>query len=339
MLAARWHRPLAECNHKETNMQRRRWLQLTGTALAGSCVFPQSWAAQPIKYIVPFPPGGATDAISRVLADRLRQRLGQAVVIENIPGAGGTIGTARLKQAASDGLTIGLGNSATHTIAPQLIKGAAYNPMADFTPISMLTEYCNVLVVPAASSVKTMKDFIALGRNKPEGFSYGSSGNGSSNHLTAAMLASKAGLQMTHVPYKGNAAAIIDLLGGRIDWMFAGLSEVLPFVQDNRLRVIGVSSKTKDPLLPDVPAIADTVAGFEMAGFMGIFAPANLPAAAAAHLVQEVQAILRLPDVAKGFEVQGLRVKSSTPQELAARVTYDYAMWKAVIASAGIKAE
>ncbi|MES2944806.1 MAG: tripartite tricarboxylate transporter substrate binding protein [Pseudomonadota bacterium] len=320
-------------------MQRRQLIKTAGTALAAGWVHTQGWSAQSIRYIVPFPPGGATDAISRVLTEHLRQRMGQPVMIENIPGAGGLIGTARLKQSAPDGYTIGLGNSATHTIAPQLVKSVPYDPLADFTAISMLTEYANVLVVAATSSMKTMKDFVTLGRSKPEGFSYGSAGNGSSNHLSAALLASKAGLQMTHVPYKGNGAALTDMLGGRIDWMFAGLSEVLPFVQDKRLRIIGISSRTTDPMLPDVPPIGETVPGFEMAGFMGVFAPANFPAPMATRFAQEVQAILRLPEVAKGFEVQGLRVKSSTPEELAARVRRDYAMWKAVIASAGIKAE
>lgn len=322
-------------------MQRRQWIAMTGAAMAGTSMraFAQAWPAQPIKYIVPFPPGGATDVISRAVADKLREKLGQPIVIENVPGAGGAIGSARLKQAPADGYTIGFGNSATLTITPHLNKRPGYDPLVDFTPITMLTEYSNFLVVSSSSKVTNMKEFLALARSKARGLNYGSAGPGSSNHLSAALLASKAGLTMTHVPYKGNSAALSDLLAGQIDCMFAGLSEVMPFVQEKRLRVLGVTAKARDPLLPQVEPIAETVPGYEMTGFMGVFAPARLPAAIAARLTHDVQDVLRAPDLVERFAGQGLRVKSSSPEELAARVKRDHAMWKAVIAAAGITAE
>ncbi len=320
-------------------MQRRQWIVAAGATLTAARADAQAWPARTIKYIVPFPPGGATDAISRPVAQRLQERLKQPVIVENVPGAGGAIGTSRLKQSPPDGYTIGFGNSASLTITPHLNAKPGYDPIADLTPISMLTEYANVLVVPRASPATSLSEFIALARSKPQGPMYGSAGIGSSNHLSAALLASKLRLPMTHVPYKGNSVALTDLLAGQVDWMFAGISEVRPFVADNRLRVLGISSKVRDPLMPDVAPIAEAVPGYEVTGFMGVFAPVGLPAAMASRLTSEVQAILRLPDVAQTFEMQGLRVKSSSPEELAARVKHDHAMWKAVIASAGIKAE
>ena len=308
------------------------------TAMA-STAMAQDWPSQPIKYIVPFPPGGATDIISRPLADKLRERLGQAVVIENIGGAGASIGVGRLKQAKADGYTIGLGNSASQTITPHLLAKVPYDPLSDFTPISMLTEYANVLVVSTQSPVRDMKEFLALAKSKPNGLSYGSAGSGSSNHLSSALLGQATGLPFTHVPYKGSSAAMTDLMGGQVDWMFATISEIKPFVQAGKMRALGISSKTRDALLPDVPPIADTVPGYEVVGFMGLFAPAKLPPAITARLTSEVNAILKSPDMIERFAAQGMRARTSTPDELAARVRRDHAMWKAVVTAAGIKAE
>lgn len=299
----------------------------------------QNWPSQPIKYIVPFPPGGATDQISRPLAEKLQERLGQPVVVENIGGAGASIGVSRLKQAVPNGYTIGLGNSASHTITPHLLAKPPYDPLSDFTPIAMLTEYANVLVVSRQLPAKDMKEFLALARSKPGGLTYGSAGNGSSNHLSAALMAQQAGLQFTHVPYKGNSAAIADVIAGHTDWMFATISDIRPYLQSGRLRALGISSKTRDSLLPEVAPIADTVAGFEVVGFMGLFAPAKLPPAIAARFTSEVNKILTAPEMVERFAAQGMRARASTPDELAARVKRDYAMWKSVINTAGIKPE
>jgi tripartite-type tricarboxylate transporter receptor subunit TctC len=308
-------------------------------AFAASALLAQDWPSQPIKYIVPFPAGGATDLISRPLADRLRQRLGQPVLIENIGGAGASIGTARLKQAKPDGYTMALGNSASHTITPHLLVKAPYDPLVDFTPISMLTEYANVLVVAAASPVQDMKQFLALAKSKPGGLTYGSAGNGSSNHLSSALLGQMGKVEFTHVPYKGNSAAMTDLLGGQIDWMFATISEVRPFLATGKLRALGISSRIRDPLLPEVAAIADTVPGYEVVGFMGLFAPAKLPPEITARLNREVVDILRAPDMVEQFASQGMRAQTSTPSELEARVRRDHAAWKSVIANTGLKPE
>ena len=299
----------------------------------------QEWPSRPIKYIVPFPPGGATDIISRPLADKLRERLGQPVVIENIGGAGASIGTTRLKQAQPDGYTIGLGNSASHTITPHLLAKLPYDPMSDFIPITLLTEYANVLVVSAQSPAKDMKQFLALARSKPEGLSYGSAGNGSSNHLSSALLGQMTGLPFTHVPYKGNNAAVTDLMGGQVDWMFATISEIRPYLQSGRLRALGISTKMRDALLPEVMPIAEMVPGFEVLGFMGLFGPAKLPPAISARLNSEVVAILQSPDMVERFAVQGMRPRTSTQEDFAARVKRDHALWKSVVNAAGLKSE
>lgn len=299
----------------------------------------QGWPAQPLKYIVPFPPGGATDLMSRPLVEKLQQRLGQPVVVENIGGAGGAIGVTRLSQAKADGYVIGLGNSGTHTITPSLVAKPPYDPVADFTPISLINEYVNILVVNPNLPAKDMKEFLALARSKAGGLSYGSAGIGSSNHLTAEVLAADTGLKFTHVAYKGNGPALNDVMAGHIDWMFGTVSEVLPFVQAGKVRALGTSGRTRDPLLPDVPPVADTVPGFEVVGFMAIFGPARMPPAAVQRLNSEINAILSSPEIVQRYAAAGMKATPSTPQELAARVQRDHAMWKRVIDAAGIKAE
>lgn len=323
----------------------RRTLMATGAAMAGSALlgWPASaqavWPALPIKYIVPFPAGGSTDMISRMVAEELRSRLGQPIVIENIGGAGASIGITRLKQAKADGYTIALGNSASHTITPHLLAKPPYDPLTDFTPISILTEYANVLVVAESSPARDMKQFLALAKSKPNGLTYGSAGVGSSNHLSSVLLGQMTKLEFTHVPYKGNAAALTDLIGGQTDWMFATVSEVAPFLAAGKLRALGISSRGRDSLLPDAPPIADVVPGYEVIGFMGLFAPANLPAPIAERLNREVVDILRSPAITERFVQQGMRAQSSTQAALQDRVKRDNAIWKAVLESAGVKPE
>lgn len=299
----------------------------------------QEWPSQAIKYIVPFPPGGATDLMSRPLAEKLQQRLGQPVVIENIGGAGGSIGAARLSKSKADGYVIGLGNSASHTITPHLLAKPPYDASNDFTPISMLNEYVNILVVNPGLPVRDMKEFIALARSKPGGLTYGSAGKGSSNHLTSEVLAAQSGVKFTHVAYKGNSPALSDVMAGHIDWMFGTVSEVLPFVQAGKLRALGTSGRTRDALLPEVPPVADALPGFEVVGFMALFGPAGMPPEIVEKLNSEVTAILRSPEIVQRYTAAGMKAVPSTSKELAERVRRDKAMWKRVIDTAGLKAD
>ena len=307
--------------------------------LTSQALLAQTWPTKPIRYIVPFPPGGSTDLISRHLAEKLPPRLGVPVVIENLGGAGGAIGLARVVQAPPDGYTIGLGNSATHTILPHLLIKVPFDASADFTPISLLAEYTNVLVVTSRLPARDLKEFLALAKSRPGVLTYASAGTGSSNRLTSELLAKQAGVRFTHVPYKGNAPALADVAGGHIDWMFATVSEVRAFVQSGRMRALGISGRTRDALLPDVPPLADTLRDFEVVGFMGLFGPAQLPAPIVERLNAEVRTILGAADMLERLAALGMKARSSSPEELAARVRTDSALWKSVIAAAGISPE
>ena len=299
----------------------------------------QTWPTQTIKYVVPFPPGGATDLMSRPLVEKLQQRLGQPVVIENIGGAGGSIGASRIAQSKPDGYVIGLGNSASHTITPHLLAKTPYDPLKDFTPIAMLNEYVNILVVNPSLQVRDMKSFLALARQKPGGLRYGSAGNGSSNHLTAEVLASQAQLKFTHIPYKGNSAALTDVMAGHIEWMFGTISEVAPYVESGKLVALGTSGTKSDPLLPRVPPIGESVPNFAVTGFMALFGPAGMPGSVVQRLNDEVNTILKTPDIVERYAKAGMKATPSSSSELEARVRADHALWKKVIETAGIKAE
>ncbi len=299
----------------------------------------QGWPSQPIKYIVPFPPGGATDIISRPIAEKLRERLGQPVIIENIGGGGGSIGAARVAHSPPDGYVVGLGNSATHTITPHLLSKVPYDPVTDFTPIAILNEYVLVLVVNPSLPVQDMKQFLALARSKPNGLNYGSAGAGSSQHLAGLLLGAQADLRLVHVAYKGSGPALADVVAGHTDWMFGTISEVLSLVQSGKLRPIGITGRTTDPLMPGVPPIRDTLPNYEVVGFMGLFGPAKMPTSIVARLNTEVNAMMSAPDMVQRLTTLGMRASISTPDDLAARVKKDFSIWKSVITNAGIKPE
>jgi len=295
-----------------------------------------SWPDHAIRFIVSFPPGGATDIISREIAAGLQERTKQAVVVENVGGASGSIGVGRLAKSKNDGYTIGLGNSGTFTMTPYLQK-VPYNPRTDFTPVSMLTEYSNVLVVGKKMKAKSVPEFIKEAQSSPEVLTYGSAGNGSSNHMTGVMFANATKLKFLHVPYKGNNPALLAVIGGEVDWMFATISEIKPFLESGKLRALGVSSLRADPLLPSVPPISDTVSGFNVVGFMGLFGPANMSPDITKKLTNEVNEILTSPGVIEKFARLGMRANPSSPEELAERVNADGALWKKAIADEQIK--
>ncbi|OWT64109.1 Bug family tripartite tricarboxylate transporter substrate binding protein [Candidimonas nitroreducens] len=294
------------------------------------------WPDHPIKYVVPFPPGGATDIISRQVAAQLQEKLHESVVVENVGGAGGAIGVGRLARSSNDGYTIGLGNSGTLTMAPYLQK-VAYDPAKDFTPISMLTEYSNVLVVGKALNVKSLDEFLALARSREKSLTYGSAGNGSSNHMTSLLFAKRAGVKFLHIPYKGNNPALMAVISGEIDWMFATISEIKPFLQSGQLIPLGVSSLKPDPLLPGVPPISKTLSGFDVVGFMGLFGPRNVPTQAADKLTKAVAEVLTDPKTIEKFASMGMTARPSSQAELAERVEKDGRLWKSVIDESQIK--
>jgi tripartite-type tricarboxylate transporter receptor subunit TctC len=296
------------------------------------------WPAQPIRFIVPFPAGGAGDLVSRPVAEQLRERLGQAVVVENVAGASGALGTGRFANAAPDGYTLGQGNSATQTILPHLGAKLPYDP-GTLTPISMLSEYGNVLVVANQLPARSMKEFLALARARPQALSYGSAGNGSSNHMASELLAIRAGVKFLHVPYKGNAPALADVAAGHLDWMFATVAEIKGFVQAGRVRALAVSDPAPDPMMPDLPTVRDTLPGFEVTGFIAAFGPPGLSEAIKKRLNSEINAILTTPEIVARLAAAGIRARPSTSEELARRIADDSAMWKSVITMQSIKAD
>ena len=303
---------------------------------AASCLA-QTWPNAPLRYIVPFPPGGSTDIISRQLGERLRERLGQPVVIENIGGAGSAIGVSRVAKATPDGYTIGLGNTASHTIIPFLSSTSPYDPVADFSPISIINEYVNVLVVHPKIPVSNVRELVALNKSRVGGLTYASSGNGASNHLSAELLARVAYVRMTHVPYKGGPLALVDVRTGQVDYMFDTIIGSMAMIKSGSLRALATTGRTRDPYLPKVPAVAEFYPGYEVAGFMAVFGPAGMPKAVIDRLNSELATIIRSPEMTERLTQLYFNARTSTPDELSQRVRKDGAHWKALIASAGIK--
>ncbi len=320
---------------------RRRGLLLAAlaAALPATAVAQANWPTRPIRYIVPFPPGGATDVISRPILEVVREELGQPVIVENIGGAGGSLGVARIARAAPDGYTIGLGNTGAMTVNPSLSAETGYDPLKDFTPISLLTEYDNILLVPAASPVRTLQQLIDRARAAPNSVSYASAGIGSSNHLSSELLGSTARVNFLHVPYRGSAQALADLMGSRVDFMFDVASTAMPTVRGGQTRAIATTGRARHALLPDIPTIGETYPGFETVGWMAVFAPRGLPDAIRDRLNAAFVKALSRPDLAARLQELGYAQRSSTPSALAERVAADHALWGRVIRAANIKPE
>lgn len=315
---------------------------LSGLALTlcAPAVRAQSWPSQNIKLVVPFPPGGSTDVLARRLADGLRQSLGQTVIIENRGGAGGTIGSEFVAKSAPDGYTLVMGVTGSHGVAPSLYPNLGYQPLRDFAPISLLVSTPLVLVVNPSVEAKTLKEFIALAKTQPDTFTYGTPGNGTSMHLTGVMFDLKAGTKLVHVPYRGSAGALTDLLSGQIKTMFGDLLVVLPQVRSGAIRAIAVTSKTRNPLLPDVPTMDESgLPGFEVLSWQGLFAPAGTPPDVVARLGKEVQAVMESKDVKEFFAAQGFQVGATTPDQFKSFVGSEVARWAEIVKAGNVKAQ
>ncbi len=297
----------------------------------------QPWpAAGPIRYIVPFPPGGSTDLISRFVVDDLRVRLKQTIVVENVGGAGGTLGVNKLAKSKPDGYTIGFGNSSTHTINMHLTISPPYDPVADFAPVAIINEYVNAVLVTPKLGVTDIKGLIALSKSRPGGLSYGSSGIGTSLHLSGELLTAMSGGHFVHVPYKAFPNIATDLLGGRLDFTINTVEISVPFTKDGTMKALATTGKERSRMLPQVPTVAESLPGYDMTGFMAVFAPAKTPPAIVNRLHAELVAILTAGEVREKLMAQGFSPLASTPDELLQRIKTDSARWKAVIEAAGI---
>ena len=296
------------------------------------------WPNRPIRFIAPFATGGPSDQAARVLAPRLAEALGRPVIVENVAGAGSTLGLTRVAQAEPDGYTIGLGHVAPLSMAPHMYDKLAYDPAKSFTPITLLSDYVNVLVVRSDGPYQSVDDLLRAARDKPGALTYGSAGVGSSNHLSGELLAALTGLRMTHVPYKGSAPSMVDLIGGRLDFMFDVLLNSMPHIQSGKLRVLGVTNLDGIAALPGVPPIARWVSGFEVLGWVALVGPAGMPAPVVARFNAELVRIMKLPEVIKAFAGIGFDARTSTPAELQSVIEKDLKLWGPIIRSAGVRA-
>lgn len=300
----------------------------------------QAYPDRPVRLIAPFPPGGTADLIARTLAQPLTQSLGQPVIVENRAGAGGTIGAAAVAKAPPDGYTLLLGQSASLAFAPAIYKKLPYDAIRDFAPISLIGTNTSALVVHPSLPVYSVGEFIAYAKANPGKVAYASNGVGASGHFSGELFNSLAQVKLSHVPYKGGAPALADLLGGQVLVMFSNMGDMLQAIKAGKARALGVASSKRQPQLPDVPTIAEAgVPGFEVHVFFAVCAPAAIPAPVAAKLNAELVNVLRLAEMKERLTDYGLQVESSTPGELAAMIRSDIAKWTKVAQETGISAE
>ena len=308
---------------------------------AASGVHAQAWPAKPVTLVVPFPPGGSTDAIARAIGPSLSKTLGQSFIVDNRAGATGTIGAAAVKRAAPDGYTFLVTSLGPLVIAPHLIKGGVqYDPNKDFDFITVAVQAPNVLVVPANSPFKSVADVIAAHKSKPDTVTFASSGSGSSDHLTAELFWQQTGTKGIHVPYKGGAPAISDLLGGQVQASFQNINAIIEHVKSGKLRALAITSDKRSPLLADVPTLAEAgVKGVDVYSWQAIVAPKGLPADVKAQLHAAIIAALNDPPVRQRFASLGFEIVGNTPEQFAAFQQKEFARWKKVIETGKITAD
>ena len=296
------------------------------------------YPSRPIHLIVPYAAGGAADSIARILAKRIGHAIGQTIVVENRGGGGSIVGTEFVNKAEPDGYTLLLGQSGPISINPAVYKALPYDPVKDFAPVSLTTTYPYVMVVNPALGVKTLKEFVALARSRPGALNYGTTGVGAANHLVTELFDSKAGIKMTHIPYRGTALAVNDLLAGQVQVVFADPISALQFVNSGALIALAVTSKDRSPVAPTVPTMSESgYPGFDAVGWHGILAPAKTPPAIVARLHAEIVAALKDPETRTLLESQAMQIVGSSPKDFARFIEQDIAIWKEVADQARIE--
>jgi len=295
------------------------------------------YPSRPIRLIVPYAPGGGADTVARIIARRVGDTIGQTIVIENRGGAGAIIGTDMVAKAEPDGYTLLLGQSGPISINPAVYQDLRYDPIKDFAPITMTTAYPYILVVNAKLPVKSLQGLVALAKSKPGSMNYGTTGIGAANHLVAELFSSKAGLKMAHIPYRGTALAVADLVSEQVTLVFGDPISVLPHMQAGTLRALAVTSTQRSAVAPEVPTIAESgFPGFDAIAWHGILAPAKTPVNIIKKLNTEIVNALQQPETKALLVNQAMQTVGNSPEEFAAFIKQDIAIWKAVAAAADV---
>jgi tripartite-type tricarboxylate transporter receptor subunit TctC len=315
---------------------------LSGVLLLGSvsAALAQSYPTRPVRFIVPFAPGGSTDTLARTLSLKLGEALGQQVVVDNRAGGNGNIGTDLVAHAAPDGYTILLGYIANLAIGPSLYAKLPYDSVRDFAPITLLAVAPNILVVHPSVPVKNFQEFIAYAKANPAKLNFASAAVASPGHLSGELLNLAAGIHMQHVPYKGSGQAVVDLVGGQVQVMVSGMSSVMPHIKAGRLRPLAVTGARRSPAVPDLPTIAESgFPRFESTAWYGVLAPAGTPPAIITRLHDEIIRALKLPDVRERLEYVGFEIVGGTPAAFGAYIKAEIKKWAPVVKASGAKPE
>jgi tripartite-type tricarboxylate transporter receptor subunit TctC len=321
-------------------MQKRSFLITVSLALAAGTALAQgAYPSKPIRLVVPFPAGGATDIFARAVSQKLGEKLNTTIVVDNKPGAGGTIGSDIVAKAPADGYTLLLATSSTHAIGPSFGGKLPYDAVADFTPIAHVGNAPSIMVVPNTAPAKSVKEWIDYARKNPGKLNYASSGNGTIVHLTAEYFKAQTGLFLVHIPYRGTALAIPDLVSGKLDVLFDSLPSGLPHVKEGRLKALGITSLKRSPLLPDLPAIAETVPGFESNTWFGMYGPKGMPAELVARINTGLNQAMQEADVKDRLARLGIEPVGGTPQQFASMAVADMGKWKKIISDRKIAAD
>ena len=311
-------------------------------ALIAGAACAQTFPAKPIKYVVPFAPGGPTDTFSRALTGRLAEQLGQPVIVENIPGAGASIGMDRVAKSPPDGYTIGLATTGTHAINPALYgPRLTYNALKDFSPLTVAVGYINILVVNPNVPAKSVGDLVAYAKANPGKVNFGSAGNGSSNHLSGELLKSLTGAPMQHIPYKGSGPALTDVMGGQLTFMFDSPVTVLPQIRAGKVRALAVTTAKRSAYAPEIPTMDESgMPGYSEAGsdlWYGIVGPAGIPRPVVDKLNAEIVKALRSPEMTERLKAQYLDAWPTTPEEFQKIIEADHAKWGKIVRASGAK--
>lgn len=306
--------------------------------LADGIAHSDDYPSRSIHLIVPYAAGGAADSVARVLAKRVGQALGQTIVVENRGGGGSIVGTEFVNKSEPDGYTLLLGQSGPISINPAVYKSLPYDPVKDFAPVSLTTTYPYLMVVSPALGVKTLREFVTLAKSKPGALNYGTTGVGAANHLVAELFDSKAGIRMTHIPYRGTALAVADLLAGQVQVVFSDPISALPHVNSGALIALAVTSRDRSPIAPGVPTMSESgYPGFDAVGWHGILAPSRTQPEIIARLNAEIVEALRDPETKALLESQAMRIVGNSPEAFAKFIKQDIAIWKEVADQARIE--